>query len=93
MAIWGSLEQAKHLADMEPSLEDIRMQGYRIGESLQLVGVRDISVPVLGPTGEALAVLTCPYLRRIDRQNPATIEMASSKLREVAGRLSIDDSA
>jgi DNA-binding IclR family transcriptional regulator len=93
MAIWGSLEQAKHLADMEPSLEDIRMQGYRIGESLQLVGVRDISAPVLGPTGEALAVLTCPYLRRIDRQNPATIEVASSKLREVAGRLSIDDSA
>jgi DNA-binding IclR family transcriptional regulator len=36
MAIWGSLEQAKHLTDMEPSLEDIRKHGYRIGDSLQI---------------------------------------------------------
>lgn len=93
MAIWGSLEQVKHLTDLEPSLEEIRAQGYRIGDSLQLLGVQDVSVPVLGPTREALAVLTCPYLQRIDRKNPAPIETALARLREVAEALSIGESA
>lgn len=93
MAIWGSLEQARHLSDLEPSLEAIRARGYRIGDSLQLVGVRDISVPVPGPTGEALAVLTCPYLQRIDREPPIPIEAALERLRDVAETLSISHSA
>jgi DNA-binding IclR family transcriptional regulator len=92
MAIWGSLEHAKHLSDLEPSLGEIRALGYRIGDSLQLVGVRDISVPVLGPTREALAVLTCPYLQHIERANPAPIETALARLREVAEALSIGQS-
>ena len=29
--------------------------------------VTDISLPILGPPGHALAVLTCPLIRRIDR--------------------------
>jgi DNA-binding IclR family transcriptional regulator len=93
MAIWGSLEQAKHLTELELSLAEIRAQGHRIGDSLQIVGVRDISVPVLGPTREALAVLTCPYLQHIERADPPPIATALAKLREVADALSIMGSA
>lgn len=89
VATWGNPEHARYLSDLEPALGEIRAQGYRIGDSLQLLGVQDISVPVLGPTGEALAVLTCPYLQRIDRKNPAPIETALAKLREVGEALSI----
>jgi len=49
------------------TLEAIRTQGYLERESAQSFGVVDISFPVLGPDNTALATLTCPYIRRIDR--------------------------
>ncbi|MCR4264636.1 IclR family transcriptional regulator [Nitratireductor sp. ZSWI3] len=89
LAIWGSADQARHLAGMESALEDVRSKGYRIGESLQLVGVRDISVPVFAPSGDALAVLTCPYFQRLDTENVADVETALASLQAVAEKLSI----
>ncbi len=44
----------------------IRKQGYLESDSLQSFGVVDISCPIFGPDHSALAVLTCPYVRRID---------------------------
>lgn len=88
LAIWGSQEQAKHLAAIEPALQTIRAKGHRIGDSLQLVGVRDISVPVLGSSGDAVAVLTCPYLQRLDNENAATVDAALARLQEAAAKLS-----
>jgi DNA-binding IclR family transcriptional regulator len=74
---------------MEPSLEDVRTRGYRIGDSLQLVGVRDISVPVFGPSGDAMAVLTCPYFEQLEDTQAADVETALAALKEVAESLSI----
>ena len=49
------------------SLEHILERGYLERESAQSFGVVDISFPVLGPDRNAIATLTCPYIRRIDR--------------------------
>lgn len=49
------------------TLSDIRAQGYLERDSAQSFGVVDISYPILGPDNTALATLTCPYIRRIDR--------------------------
>lgn len=88
LAIWGRAAQTQHLADMEHALEEVRNKGYRIGESQQLVGVRDISVPVLGSTNEALAVLTCPYFDRLDDELATSVESTLSSLRSAAEKLS-----
>jgi DNA-binding IclR family transcriptional regulator len=88
LAIWGGTGKAERLSEIETTLADIHAKGYRIGASLQLVGVEDISVPVLGPSGDALAVLTCPYMQRVDAET-ADADTALRHLREVAARLSI----
>jgi DNA-binding IclR family transcriptional regulator len=36
--------------------------------SLQIQGVTNLSVPILGPTGTVLAVLTSPYTERLDKK-------------------------
>jgi DNA-binding IclR family transcriptional regulator len=88
LAIWGGTGQVSRLAEIEPELEAIRERGHRIGDSLQLVGVRDISVPILGPSRDALAVVTCPYLKRADRD---TADEASTlaELESLASSISI----
>ena len=48
-------------------LASVRAQAYIERDSAQSYGVVDISCPILGPDNTALATLTCPYIRRIDR--------------------------
>lgn len=55
-------------ADLEENLSGIRAQGYLRGDSRQFFGIVDISAPILDPDGAAIAVLTCPFIRRIDGQ-------------------------
>ena len=88
LAIWGGTDKVERLAGIEPTLADIRAKGHRIGDSLQLVGVKDISVPVLGPSNDALAVLTCPYMQRVDAET-VDADTTLQHLREVADRLSM----
>ncbi len=88
LAIWGGGEVADRLAEIEPALEAIRAQGHRMGDSRQLVGVRDISVPILDPWGNAVAVLTCPFLRRVDRDT-ADEAATLAALRDLAASLSV----
>ena len=56
--------------DVDSTLVDglarIRRQGHWGGPSRQARGVVDISVPILGPGDAAIAVLTCPYVIRLD---------------------------
>jgi DNA-binding IclR family transcriptional regulator len=66
----------------------VRAAGGWQGRSRQTEGVTDISLPVLGPHDEAVAVLTCPYLRRIDRHVGPDIDTTREMLREVATALS-----
>jgi DNA-binding IclR family transcriptional regulator len=51
---------------LEDSLSRIRRHGHWCGPSRQARGVVDISVPILGPSDAAIAVLTCPYVIRLD---------------------------
>jgi DNA-binding IclR family transcriptional regulator len=85
----GTPANLARLEGAMPRLEKIRRQGYRVGNSLQIVGVKDLSVPVLGPAKDAVAVLTCPYLKRVDCET-ADAEITLGHLRDAASELSID---
>ncbi len=54
-------------AQLISTLQVIRSHGYVERDSAQSYGVVDISYPIMGPDNTALATLTCPYIRRIDR--------------------------
>jgi DNA-binding IclR family transcriptional regulator len=70
------------------TLDAIRTRGYLERESAQSFGVVDISFPVLGPDNTALATLTCPYIRRIDRHVGPGLDAVRGYLREAARALS-----
>jgi DNA-binding IclR family transcriptional regulator len=76
-------------AELERLLSTVRAQGYWQGESQQAYGVTDISMPILGPQGDAMAVLTCPFIRRIDRHVGAGVDEARELLQAAAAQLSL----
>ena len=47
-------------------LENIKSRGFLVEPSGTVRGTTNISFPVLGPNGSAIAALTCPYIERID---------------------------
>ena len=51
---------------LEERLKQVRRQGYENMPSRQIAAVSNLSVPILGPMGRVLAVLTCPYSERLD---------------------------
>jgi DNA-binding IclR family transcriptional regulator len=69
-------------AALTQALSDIRVRGYLERDSAQSFGVVDISYPILGPDNTALATLTCPYIRRIDRH----IGPGQADVRELLGK-------
>ena len=75
--------------ELERLLARVRRQGYWQGESQQCWGVTDISLPVLGTQGEAIAVLTCPFIRRIDRHVGVGVDEARELLKEAAAGLTL----
>lgn len=83
-------EVAKTRAELDRLHEQIRQQGYWQGASEQALGVTDISIPVLGPGDEAIAVLTCPHLQRIDRRSTANADQARAWLAEAAAAISVN---
>jgi len=78
-------------SELECLLDAVRAQGYWQGDSLQAWGVTDLSMPVLGPRGDAIAVLTCPFIRRIDRHVGATVDEAREHLRAAVAELALID--
>lgn len=71
------------------ALAVIRKQGYFERDSLQSFGVADISCPVFGPDHSALAALTCPYVRRIDRHVGPDQKTVRLLLQQAAQALSL----
>ncbi|MBM2765698.1 MULTISPECIES: IclR family transcriptional regulator [Burkholderia] len=69
--------------------QSIRQSGYVRQDSRQAYGVTDLSTPILGPSGHAIAVLTCPYMRRIDTHMAPSVDAVVDGLRDTAGRLSM----
>ena len=66
-------------------LDSIRMQGYENMPSAQTPGVFNLSVPIFGPLGSVLAVITCPYTQRLDKYDAPNMQTVLDLLRE-AGR-------
>lgn len=76
-------------AKLQETLAAIRKRGYLERDSAQSFGVVDISFPILGPDNTALATLTCPYIRRIDRHIGPDMADVREHLREAAKALSL----
>ena len=74
----------------EARMEKVRDQGYEAMASLQIQGVTNLSVPILGPTGTVIAVLTSPYTERLDRKGApdmdATLKMLIAAGAEISKR-------
>jgi len=70
------------------TLAGIRQCGYVERDSAQSFGVTDISFPVLGPDQSALATLTCPFIRRIDRHVGPGLAEVRTLLQRAAQELS-----
>jgi DNA-binding IclR family transcriptional regulator len=79
-------------AQLADTLSNIREQGYLERNSAQSFGVVDISFPILGPDKTALATLTCPYIRRIDRHIGPDIDQVRQFLRDAAKTMSFSQS-
>ncbi|WP_342620077.1 IclR family transcriptional regulator [Rhodoferax sp. GW822-FHT02A01] len=75
---------------LSSSLAQIRTQGYVERDSAQSFGVVDISFPILGPDNTALATLTCPYIRRIDRHVGPELADVRELLRAASKTLSLN---
>jgi DNA-binding IclR family transcriptional regulator len=67
-------------ADFDQRLSAIRAQGYWRGDSGQTIGVIDISAPILDPDGAAMAVLTCPFIRRVDGHEGLDVDSVTTSL-------------
>jgi DNA-binding IclR family transcriptional regulator len=74
---------------LHSTLARIRECGYLERDSAQTQGVVDISFPILGPDNTALATLTCPYIRRIDRHVGPEMAQVREYLRAAAHALSL----
>jgi len=85
---WGVASDAP-LAGIGEQIEAIRERGYRIGASRQLIGVTDISVPVFGPDGDAIAVVTCAFIEHVDNAETETREGVLARLLALRENISL----
>ena len=77
------------VSDTSALLDRIQAAGHWQGESTITFGVHDLSMPIVGPDGHALAVLTCPYIRRIDGHGGPEVEVTLALLTKATQGLSI----
>ncbi|WP_321956482.1 IclR family transcriptional regulator [Paraburkholderia bannensis] len=76
-------------AALESACEQIRAAGFSRKDSQQIFGVTDVTLPVLGPSGQAIAALTCPFLKRIDDYVAPSLEDATQMLAQTVQELSM----
>ncbi|MFC4706137.1 IclR family transcriptional regulator [Paraburkholderia caffeinitolerans] len=76
-------------AALEAVCEQIRGAGFSRKDSQQIFGVTDVTFPVLGPSGQAIAALTCPFLKRIDEYVAPSLDEATRMLGETVQALSM----
>ncbi len=55
-------------------------RGYEMMASAQTAGVFNLSAPVLGPDGKAIAALTCPYITLVNLPDAPDIDDARKML-------------
>lgn len=89
LAAWGVVQAEERLAAVTDHLARVRAAGHREGPSRQLVGVVDLSIPILGPSGDAAAVLTCPHIEHPGDTDADGRAVTLERLRTLASALSM----
>jgi DNA-binding IclR family transcriptional regulator len=88
---------AEHISSMEKltasleffvRLDQIRDRGYEMMASMQTAGVYNLSAPVLGPDGKAIAAITIPYITLVNVPGAPDITRTIELLLSTAERLS-----
>lgn len=75
-------------ADFFARLDQVRERGYEMMSSLQTAGVYNLSAPVLGADGRAIAALTVPYITLVNAPGAPDITRTIQLLLETAEKLS-----
>jgi DNA-binding IclR family transcriptional regulator len=85
-------EKGEDVSDLTPEflgrLDQIRERGYEMMPSLQTAGVVNISAPIIGPDGKAIAALTIPYITIINMPSAPDISQTIQLLVKTAQQLS-----
>lgn len=84
---------AEEIAHALSHVEGTQQQGYYVGDSPQISGVTNISVPIIGVQGDVLAVITIPYMTlnsRTVHHHIEDIENTKQELLSVAQQLNQD---
>lgn len=61
-------------AEFQGHIDRIRAAGFERMPSATAIGVTNIAFPIFGPSGNAAAVLSCPYLERVDALKVPTVD-------------------
>ncbi|WP_157018134.1 IclR family transcriptional regulator [Mesorhizobium xinjiangense] len=69
-------------------LDQIRERGYEMMSSAQTAGVFNLSAPVLGPDGKAIAALTVPYIALVNAKDAPDISGTMQLLLKTTAELS-----
>ncbi|MGG1943464.1 IclR family transcriptional regulator [Trinickia sp. NRRL B-1857] len=72
---------------LHSTLASIRDHGHLRKDSAQTFGVTDVTFPILGPAGHAIASLTTPYMRRIDEYVAPSLDQVTTMLEAAAANL------
>ena len=68
-------------------LESIRRQGFDLRASNTASGVTNMSFPIFDSFGKAIAVVTCPYIGRVDKLDVPSIEQCKEAYSNLAKKL------
>jgi len=74
--------------DFFARLDQVRERGYEMMASMQTAGVYNLSTPVRGSDGKAIAALTIPYITLVNAPNAPDITRTIALLQTAAERLS-----
>jgi DNA-binding IclR family transcriptional regulator len=83
-----STDERKQTPEFFARLDQIRDRGYEMMASLQTAGVYNLSTPVLGPDGRAIAALTIPYITLVNAPSAPDITTTIALLRSAALNIS-----
>jgi DNA-binding IclR family transcriptional regulator len=78
-------------AALASTFASIRARGHLRKDSAQTFGVTDVTFPILGPSGHAIAALTTPYMRRIDEYVAPSLDDVTTTLERAAAKLSMHE--
>jgi DNA-binding IclR family transcriptional regulator len=87
---WARETQRKKPAELDARLAKVRRRGHETRASLQVKGVVNVSFPVFAASGEVVACLTVPYVKRLEDKVDVSdvvraLRLASSELSEALG--------